>query len=627
MSIKINTNLESLKALRQVQESSSALGKASERLTSGMRINNASDDAAGLAIAESLKFGARVYTQGVRNLNDGISMLNIADGALQSLSTIVNRISELAEQAANGTYSAKQRSALNTEANALVAEYNRIIDSTKFNNNTIFQSQGSTVTFQGGIGRQGSLDVSIGNEIKTTTGDGEFSNLQTGTGVSFATQVEAADVNGDGKLDMIIGGLSGIGIKLGNGDGSFGSMTSYNGGTNMIAFTIADMNRDGVSDIITNSGGDDRVNVLMGNGNGTFAAKVTYATGNVSDGVGIRSDILSGDINGDGNIDIVSFGNLDDTINVFLGSASGALGARTIVTPTGNAPGSGILADFNDDGNLDIVFASDAGSGVSHEILLGNGDGTFQTGVTISNSPIDQISAGDFNEDGKLDLVTGAFGVGISVRIGNGNGTFGSAVNYSSGIGGTYTTLVNDFNSDGHKDIVASSGSAMVFFAGNGDGTFDTPTTSVAVTASTYDLAAGDYNGDNTLDLFGAVAVGGGATWTLQGNAQYTNHLAAVNLTTQATARTALDSINSARQRILSERSSIGASLSRIGSFTRTISSTVLNYMQAESRIIDADIASESANFISASIRQKVSTSMLQQANLIPDLVLKLLSN
>ena len=100
-SIRIASNLASLNAQRRLGEASSQLGKVSERLSSGLRINRAADDAAGLAISESLKTDQRVFGQGVRNLNDGISLLSIADSTLETLSNISVRMKELAEQASN----------------------------------------------------------------------------------------------------------------------------------------------------------------------------------------------------------------------------------------------------------------------------------------------------------------------------------------------------------------------------------------------------------------------------------------------------------------------------------------------------------------------------------------------
>jgi flagellin len=133
MPITIGSNINSLVAQRRLAESSVQLTATFERLASGQRINRASDDAAGLAISDSLKSQARVYTQGIKNLNDGLSLLNIADSVIEQLSGITTRLTELAAQAAKGSYSHVQRKALDAEAQALSDEYFRIKQSATFN--------------------------------------------------------------------------------------------------------------------------------------------------------------------------------------------------------------------------------------------------------------------------------------------------------------------------------------------------------------------------------------------------------------------------------------------------------------------------------------------------------------
>ena len=117
--LRLGTNIDSLVAQNELNKATSALTKSYQRLSSGLRINEASDDAAGLAIAENLNTRKRVYSQGVRNLSDGVSILSIADGASTGLNNIVIRVRELAAQAANGTYNSQQRKAMDAEAQAL----------------------------------------------------------------------------------------------------------------------------------------------------------------------------------------------------------------------------------------------------------------------------------------------------------------------------------------------------------------------------------------------------------------------------------------------------------------------------------------------------------------------------
>src|SRR3954470_12252451 len=131
--VSLTSSIASLNAQRRLGESTAKLGKSFERLSSGLRINHAGDDAAGLSIAASLNADERVFAQGVRNVNDGIAYLHVAEGAATELTGILLRLRELAEQSANGVYGAAQRVALGDELAALAGEYNRIIEGAEFN--------------------------------------------------------------------------------------------------------------------------------------------------------------------------------------------------------------------------------------------------------------------------------------------------------------------------------------------------------------------------------------------------------------------------------------------------------------------------------------------------------------
>lgn len=150
MGLNIRTNIASLGAQRALYDSSSKLETAYQRLSSGMRINRAKDDAAGLAIAESLKADSRIAAVGIRNANDGISIVAITDGAIDQITNILSRLAELAQQSANGVYGNGQRSALQLEFTALTSEIERIAMTTEFNGLKLL-SGGGNVTFQVGF--------------------------------------------------------------------------------------------------------------------------------------------------------------------------------------------------------------------------------------------------------------------------------------------------------------------------------------------------------------------------------------------------------------------------------------------------------------------------------------------
>lgn len=150
MAINIRTNLPALSAQRNLEATSNRLNTSYQRLSSGLRINRASDDAAGLAIAENLRANSATATVAMRNANDGISVITIADQAVGQVTSVLNRMAELAEQSANGVIDNTQRSAIQNEFSALASEIERIAVTTKFNGLNLIQG-GNDLTFQIGF--------------------------------------------------------------------------------------------------------------------------------------------------------------------------------------------------------------------------------------------------------------------------------------------------------------------------------------------------------------------------------------------------------------------------------------------------------------------------------------------
>jgi flagellin len=150
MALNIRTNQPSVTAQKSLADTTRGLAQSYERLSSGLRINHASDDAAGLAIAESLKAESRVASVAIRNANDGISIISITDGAIGQITNILSRLAELSEQSANGVFSNGQRSALSLEFTALMSEIERIAVTTEFNGLKML-SGGGMVTLQVGF--------------------------------------------------------------------------------------------------------------------------------------------------------------------------------------------------------------------------------------------------------------------------------------------------------------------------------------------------------------------------------------------------------------------------------------------------------------------------------------------
>ena len=221
--LSLNSNLPALQAARSLETATTDVSSLFERLSSGTRINRASDDPAGLAEASLLNTSGRVYTQATRNINDSISFFNVADTATSALKNLLDRMGELATQASNGVLSDTQRQALDEESQALQAEYGRILTTAKFNDTNVFTtgdmatqagfgakavilaniSSGSSTTITITTTGTDTITTTTTTTTTTTKGDGTFKARQTFAPEANPNSVAVGDFNGDGKSDLV----------------------------------------------------------------------------------------------------------------------------------------------------------------------------------------------------------------------------------------------------------------------------------------------------------------------------------------------------------------------------------------------------------------------------------------
>jgi large repetitive protein len=347
----------------------------------------------------------------------------------------------------------------------------------------------------GDLNGDGKPDLLVGNHSCTPNclvgtakvllgvGDGTFQEKGSYGTAGVIANVALADVNGDGKLDMLASGCAYkdcftgvVTVHTGNGDGTFagGFYVFGTGGMFPSSPAVADFNGDGKLDlVVSNCGngcntGTGTVGVLLGNGDATFQTAVTYGSG----GVGANKVVVA-DVNGDGKPDLIVPNSCASSANcpigpgsvgVLLGKGDGTFQAAVTYGSGGDYAFSVAVADINGDGKLDVLVANSCGNTACSlagplGVLLGNGDGTFQPVIPYSSGAyLGRIALADVNGDGKLDVVTTSGTVDVMVLLGNGDGTFQAPVFiYGTGGFGANGLAVADVNGDGRPDVMVTN--------------------------------------------------------------------------------------------------------------------------------------------------------------------------
>jgi hypothetical protein len=321
--------------------------------------------------------------------------------------------------------------------------------------------------------------------VLLSNGDGSFRSLQRFTvrGLSRVPgAVAVADFDGDGRLDLVTSDASSgsVSVLPGNGDGTFQTLPTFAVGSAPVAVAVADVNGDGKPDIVTANSLDRTVTVQLSNGDGTFQPSQTFA-------VGFRPVAVAvADVNGDGKPDIVAVNSFDNTVSVLLGKGDGTFTPDPFSSPglppgtfaVGALPTAVAVADIDGDGDPDLVVTNTDDGTVT--VLLGKGDGSFHyrnddpTQGTFPVGPTPgSVAVGDLG-NGKLDLVVAhSDGDSVSVLLGDGHGGFTPGQTIVTGRA-PFSVALADVDGDHKLDLVVANlwDNTLAVLLGNGDGTF-----------------------------------------------------------------------------------------------------------------------------------------------------------
>ena len=587
MSSVINTNVASLNAQRNLTTSESSLATSLQRLSSGLRINSAKDDAAGLAISDRFTTQIRGLNQAARNANDAISLSQTAEGALGEVSSNLQRIRELAVQSANATNSTSDRAALDLEVQQRLAEIDRISSTTSFNGQKILDGTFGNADFQVGanVGQTISLDLS------TSMRQDKIGSLATAstsvapvTEPSYTTGV-ISDFDFSSKTTLL-GALANKGADTDTTNSYSITFTADNGQT----FTATAIND---------------ANLAVGS-NTELAVKLAT---NIQ-GQGIDYNTGAGDLNGftfdlGGSVDLdwaIYNGTLTvdrvDGVNFSLSEV--ASGFTTDPTLIGTVSGSKTIQV---DGGADIVLSGTTETDAVDQLqaaldIQSNGTYTVSStgGVMSITSTADSaaiitgtdasfFNTGSTTSNGSLSIGEGYF----DIQIGDANAVSVPTADYS-----TTQALVDAVNT-----ALGGNGAARL----NDDGTMSI-LADETITITTANDAA-------TLGLPATTAASGSLT---------SSHVTTVSNSNETIMR-----IDAALKSVSDLRSTFGAVQNRFQSTVSNLGTAVESLSAARSRILDADFASETANLTRAQILQQAGTTVLSQANALPQNVLSLL--
>ena len=599
MALVINTNVSSLTAQRALAESNTDLQTAMERLSTGSKLNSAADDAAGLAMVQRMTAQVRGLAMAVKNANDGQALTQSIEGALGEVSDMLQRMRELALQAANGTNSSADRSFLQSEVNLLIQEISRVSGNTRYNGELILDGTFLNKSLQVGIEEGENIIFSV--ESVASEMIGAHTIIGDGQGAAAAGTDPAANsttLNDDIEIFGYLGTVTTAASPTDTAKETAVKVNNFTGETGVKAYakTFAAL----YSDTTTAK---------------TYSVKINgYETGNFVIAEGdVESAVDS--INQISGSTGVTASSSDNKILLF-----DADGDDITIENTQTLAGHNNLTvqKIGEDGLITNTVGSTITLGVS-----GANDATRVSGTLKLVSPnafsIDQkavnevtaVALGDTAMDGSNETIT----------VGDGVTTL---TLYSGGAGAdSVANLVTDIQA--HADYGDLAFSVAANTAGNGlVYTWKRAGVITDLNAS-YAAAFTSATGTNEAVSQTTAGVNSLGYYTENSSAATLNNLTTVNISSMVSAGDSISIIDAALDKVAQMRSDLGAIENRLAYTVSNLMNIAEKTADARSRLNDADYALESARLAKAQVIQQAGTQMLSQANQLTQLVLDLL--
>ena len=623
MALTINTNIASINAQRNLGRSQNDLFTSMERLSSGLRINSAKDDAAGLAISDRMTSQIKGLNQAARNANDVISMAQTAEGALQEATNILQRLRELSIQSANDTNSASDRGSLQAEVNQLKQEITRIAETTTFNDRNVLDGTLNNAQFQVGANANETISFSIASATAESLGDNALTSNNP-TGIEAATTRSATAVSGNNLTPQnltIDGPRSTATIELVANDSARVVADKINVASETTGVTANGRSTATLSHLMA----DGTIGFYLTGSNSSpvpISATVTtndltplvQAINTQAGSTGITAS-LSGDKQ---SITLIQPSGYDIGISEYSHSApatemqsirvTGTEGVGTNLAEVANeSPTSLVISGLNE-AVTDLAITIDTVATSPATVAIPDPSDLTNLLNAINAATTSPVITAEFvdptGEDKSQILLVSDTSADIAVA-GMDSPTPTSATLDIAGIDGSTsaTTLTNTSPAGTITASVVAGNSTVV----GGEVTFSSP--------GTYNITSSVANTGGS--LFNTIAFGA--------NASSLDSVDTIDISTVQGANDAIKIVDGAVAQIDSLRGDLGAVQNRFESTISNLQNVSENLSAARSRILDADIAMETSSMTKNNILQQAGVSILSQANQTPQLALSLL--